>query len=165
METEVVLGLGGNQGEREKLLFNAVEAIKERFQLLSLSSVYESEAWGGVAKGKFLNQVAVVFTDKKPEEVLDILQEIELEMGRTREEHWGDRTMDIDMLYFGDKVIQTERLSIPHPFLADRKFVLVPLLEILPEKKHPITGKTPGEILEECNDESLVQNWENRGGD
>jgi len=159
METEVVLGLGGNQGEREKLLFNAVEAIKERFQLLSLSSVYESEAWGGVAKGKFLNQVAVVFTDKKPEEVLDILQEIELEMGRTREEHWGDRTMDIDMLYFGDEVIQTERLRVPHPFLEQRRFVLVPLAELLPEKKHPITGKSTLKMLENCSDQSRVVNW------
>jgi 2-amino-4-hydroxy-6-hydroxymethyldihydropteridine diphosphokinase len=163
METEVVLGLGGNQGEREKLLSNAIKRMKERFKLLKVSSVFETEAWGGVAKGNFLNQVVLVSTEFSPLEVLEIIQGIEIDLGRTREQPWGDRSMDIDILFFGDEVIENDRLSVPHPFLADRKFVLIPLQEILPEKKHPITGKTPGEMLEECGDGSLVKSWENPG--
>lgn len=159
MKTEVVLGLGGNKGDREKLLFRAIEELKAHFELVALSSIYESEAWGGVAKGKFLNQIAVISTAKEPEEVLGILQVIELELGRIREEHWGNRTMDIDILYFGNEVIQTERLRVPHSFIEQRRFVLVPLAELLPEKKHPITGKSTLKMLETCSDQSKVVIW------
>lgn len=159
MKTQVVLGLGGNQGEREKLLSSAIERIKERVKVLKVSSVYETEAWGGVAKGNFLNLVVLISTEFSPLEVLELVQGIEKDLGRTREQPWGDRAMDIDILFFGDEVIENDRLSVPHPFLADRKFVLVPLLEILPEKKHPITGKTPGEMLVECGDESEISVW------
>jgi 2-amino-4-hydroxy-6-hydroxymethyldihydropteridine diphosphokinase len=162
MKTEVVLGLGGNQGDREKLLFRAVELIKEQFQLLSLSSIHETEAWGGVAKGNFLNQVVLISTELSPLDVLEIVQGIEKDLGRTREQPWGDRSMDIDILFFGDLVIENDRLSVPHPFLADRKFALIPLLEILPEKKHPITGKTPREMLELCGDESEISVWKSK---
>ncbi len=159
MQTTVVLVIGSNKGDREKLLFGALEAIKDRFKLLGLSSIYESEAWGGVAKGKFLNQVALISTEKSPEEILDIIQGIESDLGRTRKEHWGDRTMDIDILYFGNEVIQTERLRVPHPFLEQRRFVLVPLAELIPEKKHPITGKSTLKMLENCSDQSRVAIW------
>lgn len=159
MQTEVVLSLGGNKGEREKLLFRAIESLNEKFQLLKVSKIYETSAWGGVAKGDFLNQIAVISTGLEPEEVLDIIQETEIDLGRTREEPWGDRTMDIDILYFGEKVLNTNSLKIPHPFIAERKFVLNPLAELLPNKIHPITGKDSLEMLEECKDLSEVKVW------
>ena len=86
-----------------------------------------------------------------------ILQEIERDLGRKREDPWGDRTMDIDILYFGDQKIENERLSVPHPFIADRRFVLVPLAELLPDFRHPLSGKTPLEMLQECGDPSEVK--------
>ena len=157
MQTEVVLCLGGNKGDREKLLSCAIEALTSRFQLIKLSTVYETEAWGGVAKGKFLNQLAIFFTSKSALEVLDVIQEIESELGRTREEPWGDRTMDIDILFYGEEVIDLENLKVPHPFIAERRFVLVPLLELFPERKHPISGKTFAQILRESEDKSEIE--------
>lgn len=159
MQTEVVLSLGGNKGDREKLLFRAIELLNDHFQLLKVSKIYETASWGGVAKGNFLNQLAIISTALEPEEALEIIQEIESDLGRIREEPWGDRTMDIDILYFGEKVISSERLKIPHPFIADRKFVLVPLCELLPYRVHPITGKNSFQMLDECKDESEVNVW------
>ena len=160
MQTVVVLSLGGNRGDRQMLLTRALESLKLHFQVTLVSEIYETAAWGGVAKGDFLNQVAVILTEKNPSEVLEIIQRIEAEMGRAREEHWGDRTMDIDILYFGDWVVDTELLQIPHAFISQRKFVLVPLAEILPQKLHPITGKNSIEMLAECEDLSEVKTYD-----
>jgi 2-amino-4-hydroxy-6-hydroxymethyldihydropteridine diphosphokinase len=159
MQTEVVLSLGGNKGEREKLLFSAVESLKHHFQLLKVSKIFLTSAWGGIAKGAFLNQIAIISTELGPEEVLGIIQEIERDLGRTRDEHWGNRTMDIDILYFGDQVIHSDLLQIPHPFITKRRFVLVPLAEILPNKFHPVVGKNSIEMLAECKDQSEVKDW------
>ena len=157
MQTEVVLCLGGNKGDREKLLSQAIESIGQYFELIRVSSVYETEAWGGVAKGKFLNQLAVISTSQSALEVLGGIQGIESDLGRTREEPWGDRTMDIDILFYGDELIQSEKLKVPHPFIAERRFVLVPLAELFPERKHPISGKTSTQMLIECGDQSEVK--------
>lgn len=157
MQTEVVLCLGGNKGDREKLLSRAVESLSSRFQLIKLSSIYETEAWGGVAKGKFLNQLAIISTSKSALEVLEAIQGIETELGRTREEPWGDRTMDIDILFYGEEIIDTENLKVPHPFIAARRFVLVPLLELFPLRKHPISGKTFTQMLRKSEDKSEVE--------
>ena len=159
MQTEVVLSLGGNKGDREKLLFRAIEGLNDHFQLMKVSGIYETSAWGGVAKGDFLNQIAIISTAFEADDVLEIIRGIEYELGRTREEPWGDRTMDIDIIYFGERVIDTERLKIPHPFIAERKFVLVPLAELLPDKIHPITGKNSIEMLADCKDRSEVKVW------
>lgn len=159
MLTEVVLSLGGNKGDREKLLFRAIELLNDQFQLLHVSKIYETSAWGGVAKGDFLNQIAIISTASEPHDVLEIIQGIESDLGRTREEPWGDRTMDIDILYFGERIVETELLNIPHPFIAERKFVLVPLVDLLPNKIHPLFRKSSLELLEECKDLSEVRVW------
>jgi 2-amino-4-hydroxy-6-hydroxymethyldihydropteridine diphosphokinase len=109
--------------------------------------------------GNFLNQVVCIQTDLEPSSLLDLIQGIELDLGRTREQHWGDRTIDIDILYFGDQVWNTPTLSIPHPYLAQRRFVLQPLAEILPNKIHPVLGKTSLELLAECTDQGQVSVW------
>lgn len=156
MQNEVVLCLGGNQGDREKLLFRAVEALNDHFQLIQVSKIYESEAWGGVAQGNFLNQIAIISTQFSAQDVLEIIQQIEKDLGRKRMDHWGNRTMDIDILYFGNQLISSPSLKIPHPFISERRFVLVPLAEVLPNFKNPISGKTSLEMLEECRDPSKV---------
>ncbi len=156
MFTKVTLLLGGNKGDRKALLKRAVDLILQSNPLVIQSSVFETEAWGGVAKGAFLNQAIQIKTDLSEEELLEFIQKIESELGRQRDEPWGDRTMDIDILFFGDQQISSGLLQIPHPFLAQRKFVLVPLVEIMPDYSHPVYKKTMQELLAECRDQSEV---------
>jgi 2-amino-4-hydroxy-6-hydroxymethyldihydropteridine diphosphokinase len=160
MQTEVVLGIGGNKGDRAAYLKTAIEALSKQLSLVGCSKIYETAVWGGVAtSGNFLNQVVCVQTDLDPTSLLELIQGIELDLGRTREQHWGDRTIDIDILYFGAEVWNTPTLSIPHPYLAQRRFVLQPLAEILPGKVHPVLGKTSLELLAECKDQGQVSVW------
>ena len=154
---KVVLIIGGNKGDRELLLHQALRAVSELGELTLKSKIYETEAWGGVAKGPFLNQVVEIKTSYSPPDLLALIQQIEIDLGRKREEHWGDRTMDIDIIYFDKKIIDTEELRIPHPFLAERKFVLVPLAEILPDFIHPNLGKSSLELLAECEDKGEIR--------
>jgi 2-amino-4-hydroxy-6-hydroxymethyldihydropteridine diphosphokinase len=160
METKVVLGIGGNKGDRASYLSKAREALSQHFILISCSQVYESEAWGGVAtNGNFLNQILLIQTSLEPLALLQVTQTIELELGRTREQHWGDRTIDIDILYFEDLVSSDPQLTLPHPYISERRFVLQPLAEILPFQKHPISGKTSLELLAACEDSGQVICW------
>ncbi|WP_192345953.1 2-amino-4-hydroxy-6-hydroxymethyldihydropteridine diphosphokinase [Algoriphagus sp. Y33] len=157
MFEKIVLILGGNKGDRISLLNSALKSISELGEVTKKSKIYETEAWGGVAKGPFLNQVVEIKTAYSPSEILAFIQQTEADLGRKRDEHWGDRTMDIDIIYFGTSIIDTPKLQIPHPFLAERKFVLVPLVEILPDYIHPATGKTNRQMLMECEDRSDVK--------
>ena len=160
MQTEVVLGIGGNKGDRAGFLQKAVEALSQQATLVGYSQIYETEVWGGVATaGNFLNQVLLFHTQMDPTVFLEVIQGIEKQLGRTREQHWGDRTIDIDILYFGDQVWNSPSLTLPHPYLAQRSFVLQPLAEILPNKIHPILGKTTLELLAECLDRGEVSVW------
>ena len=160
MQTEVVLGIGGNKGDRAAYLKTAIEVLSKQVSLVGCSKIYETAIWGGVAtNGNFFNQVIWIQTDLDPTSLLELIQGIELDLGRTREQHWGDRTIDIDILYFGAEVWDTQTLSIPHPYLAQRRFVLQPLAEILPTKIHPVLGKTSLELLAECTDPGQVSVW------
>jgi len=160
METKVVLGIGGNKGDRASYLAKAREALAKEVALISISQVYESEPWGGVAtNGNFLTQVLLIQTNLSPLALLQLTQKIEHALGRTREQHWGDRTIDIDILYFGDQVSSDPQLTLPHPYLSERRFVLQPLAEILPLMNHPILGKSAVQLLEECRDLGRVSIW------
>jgi len=155
---QVVFILGGNLGDRLRLIEGSVELMVSHFgPITRKSSIFETGAWGGKSNGNYLNQVLVFNTSFFPEEILDVILEIELKMGRTRGDKWGDRTMDIDILYFGNEKFQSERLTIPHPFLQERRFVLEPLAEILPDFVHPFLNKTNRELLENCLDKSSVK--------
>lgn len=152
MFAKVVLILGGNLGDRKELINQAVKSISEKSRLIAVSAIYETQAWGNVAQGNFLNQVIQIETSLSPEKLFYQIQEIEEKLGRKRTEIWGDRTMDIDILYFGDEVIDTPDLTIPHRFIQERRFVLVPVAEILPDMIHPVLGKSNRRLLEECQD-------------
>ena len=138
MEDEIYISLGGNVGEREKFLCSAIEKIADKMNVLAASSLYETEPWGLTGQPNFLNAVLRVSFGGKPEEILKIFQEIEDELGRERKVVWGKRTIDIDILLFGNLIISTPALTIPHRYLLMRDFFMVPLVEIAPDVKHPL---------------------------
>ena len=151
---EVILSLGCNLGNRLDNISQAMGYIEKRIgNIKRHSSVYESEAWGFETEDRFLNLVTVVETTLSPETLLQKAHEIETLLGRVRTETgYASRTMDIDILFFNEKIINTPTLTIPHPLLHRRRFVLSPLHEILPDKVHPVFCKTITELLAECED-------------
>lgn len=154
------LVLGGNLGDREKFLYEANKALEIQVGAVILrSSIYETCAWGKQNQPNFLNQVVLLETKLNAIEVLDVIQAIEKRLGRTRDEHWGARTMDIDILFFDDEIIDTERLKIPHPLINMRKFVLLPLVEILPNLEHPVYKKSVKSLYLECDDKLEVKKY------
>ena len=160
---QVVLGLGGNRGDKLALLNKASQLLAQKMDLEKASSIYHTAAWGGNSHGAYLNQVLVLRTSMKAEECLNFIQQIENQLGRKRGVKWGDRTMDIDILYFDNEIINTERLKVPHPHLTSRNFVLVPLAEVLPEFIHPQFGKSSLELMQKCEDKLKVKVWQKEG--
>lgn len=157
----IYLLLGSNIGRRLKNLERAKELIVSNgITIRKESQVYETAAWGNEDQESFLNQVIEVETKKSPQRLLQITQMIENEMGRVRYEKWGKRLIDIDILYFNELVFQENDLSLPHPGIADRRFTLVPLVEIAPELLHPELSKTQTQLLDECPDSLEVRVFE-----
>ena len=148
----VLLAFGANLGNPHSQIFDAWNRIGRipGVQCQSLSSLHLTKPVGGPEnQPDFLNGAGLVDTTLSPEQLLDEIMEIELALGRKRTEHWGPRTIDIDILLFGDLLIQTERLTIPHPRMHERSFVLDPAAEIAPEMIHPILGKSVFEMRNE----------------
>ena len=155
--TMIYLLLGANLGDRSQTLHRAIDLIAERVGLVvQQSGLYETAPWGVTDQPSYLNQVLVVETTLEPEAVLNQTQAIEQELGRVRLEKWGARVIDIDILYYDQFILQTDRLTIPHPYLHQRRFTLVPLAEIAPDFVHPILQKTTIELLADCEDTSEV---------
>ena len=143
----IILALGTNIEPREQYLKDSLEKIEENNLKITLeSSVYETPAWGGVADQNFLNMCIEVETSLGAYELLDTIQKIELELGRVRKEHWGNRTIDIDIITFDDLVFNDDRLIVPHKYIHDRNFVLAPLVEMY--GSIDIAGKNIKESLE-----------------
>ena len=160
-ETEkVVLLLGSNIEPREKYLEDALSLLEKKLGKASVvSKIYESEPWGFEAETLFYNRAVVFNMGKSPETVLNICLQTEELLGRVRDTAGGytSRTMDIDILYFGNRIINSERLTVPHPRLSSRRFALLPVAEVIPELIHPILNKNQEELLLECPDQSVVK--------
>jgi 2-amino-4-hydroxy-6-hydroxymethyldihydropteridine diphosphokinase len=157
---EVYLLTGGNIGDSIQYLLSAKEEIKKRCgHILLQSSVYETAAWGNENQGTFLNQVLKIETTLGAWQLLKSILQIEEDLGRKRELKYGPRTIDIDILFFKDEVIDQAGLKIPHPRIQQRRFVLVPLNEIAPGKVHPVFHKTISQLLAECTDPLAVNKF------
>ena len=147
----IILALGTNIEPREQYLKDALAKIVDNnLKIILESSVYETPAWGGVADQNFLNMCIEVETELEAYEVLDTIQKIELELGRVRKEHWGNRTIDIDIITFDDLVFNDDRLIVPHKYIHDRNFVLAPLVEMYGSIE--IAGKNIKESLEKITE-------------
>ena len=147
----IILALGTNIEPREQYLKDALAKIEENdFKIVFKSSVYETPAWGGVADQNFLNMCIEVETSLGAYELLDTIQKIELELGRVRKEHWGNRTIDIDIITFNELIFNDERLIVPHKYIHDRNFVLAPLVEMYGSIE--IAGKNIKESLEKITE-------------
>ena len=148
---KVYLGLGTNLGDKELNLRVALQKIEERIgKIISLSAFYATAPWGFQSENNFLNAAVGVETVLSPVGILERTQRIEQEIGRlhkSRDGVYSDRLIDIDLLLYGDKILQDERLIVPHPLMTDRKFVLEPLAEIAPDVVHPVFHKTIKELF------------------
>jgi 2-amino-4-hydroxy-6-hydroxymethyldihydropteridine diphosphokinase len=158
MMKRVFLGLGTNLGDRKKNLQIALEKIHENIgPVIVSSSLYETDPWGFVSENKFLNMVAEVKTDLTPSGILGRILMIETLLGRTREgKGYRSRIIDIDILFYQSRIIKKKVLQVPHPGLADRRFILEPLCEIAPDLIHPVLNKSIRELLTDCTDTTIV---------
>ena len=147
---------GGNRGDSSKYLYQAREAIGNLGQIQSVSAIYQTEAWGYTDQEPFLNQAIVLETQLSASALLKAILDVEQSLGRVREEKYGPRTIDIDILLFGDQVITLPDLTVPHPQLPYRRFALQCLNDVAPGLVHPLLGKTILTLLEECTDSLTV---------
>ncbi|HAA11981.1 MAG TPA: 2-amino-4-hydroxy-6-hydroxymethyldihydropteridine diphosphokinase [Cytophagales bacterium] len=150
--------LGTNLGDREENLLQARRLIGQRVgKVLRSSNVYATAAWGITEQPDFLNQVVIVETAMSPNDLLKALLQIEQDMGRVRIVKWGERIIDLDVLYYHDTILDTQDLKIPHVGIAERRFTLVPLVELSADAIHPVLGKSQRQLLAECPDVSEVK--------
>lgn len=144
---------GGNMGDREQQLSFAAKLLEERCgKIIDHSGLYQTAPWGKTNQADFLNQAIVLDTTLNARELLTEILYIEHLMGRNREEKFGPRIIDIDIIFFNHQVIRENGLVVPHPEMANRRFVLAPLSEVIPAYIHPICYKTVAELLNNCND-------------
>lgn len=147
------IALGSNMGDKDAHLLFGVEELKKvkQIQVEKVSSFIRTEPYGYTDQDVFLNGACMIRTTLTPEELLDVCQHIEAEAKRVRKIHWGPRTLDLDVLFYDQEIIATERLNVPHPDMANRDFVLKPMAELAPWWGHPVTHKTMQQMLNELN--------------
>jgi 2-amino-4-hydroxy-6-hydroxymethyldihydropteridine diphosphokinase len=153
----VYLALGANLGDRPANLCAAIAALPPSVVVRQSSPVYETPPWGLTDQPAFLNMVVKAETRLEPAALLAYLKRIEQELGRAPTVRWGPRLIDMDILFYGDLILNTPGLAIPHPRLHERAFVLVPLSDIAPDLRHPVSGKTVSELLAAVNTKGVVR--------
>ncbi len=151
---------GGNLGDRRQYLATASTFITEQCgNIIAASSLYETAAWGNTEQPAFLNQALEISTSLNARQLIRRLLKIEKQMGRVRKEKYGPRLIDIDILLFNSETHHYHFLKLPHPEMQNRRFALLPLAEIAPEKIHPVLNKSITELLKECKDELVVKKY------
>lgn len=155
----VFLALGSNVGDRKGFLEKALEYLSSEIQDVQCAPIYESKAVGYENQDDFLNMVCTGFTDKEPLELLKFVKEGERKLGRTETFRWGPREIDIDILLYGDLVLEYEKLTLPHPRMHERMFVLKPLTDLDPKILHPVLQKTLSELLSEFPESEKKSIW------
>ncbi len=156
MNHTVYLSLGTNMGDRAANLKQAVTSLTPQMTVKKKSEVYETPPWGYTEQDEFLNQVVMATTYLEPEPLLKHLKRLEVALGREATFRYGPRLIDIDILFYDDLVLETPLLTIPHPHVYDRGFVLVPLMDIAPEFVHPVTKIKVSEMIALTNTEGIV---------
>ena len=157
----IYIQLGSNIGERESFITKSMHKVEDDIgKIITASSIFETTAWGNENRNNFLNSVIKIKTPFDAFTILQKSQEIENNLGRERSDKWGERTIDIDILFYNNKIINTKELTVPHPLIQKRKFVLVPLSEIAPNYMHPILKKNISTLLSECKDTQKVLDYE-----
>ena len=147
------IALGSNLGDKEANLRQALKMLLVKgLQIRSVSSFFKTEHYGVTDQPEFINAVACVKTDLAPEKLLKLLLDTELEMGRVRLRHWGERNIDLDLLLYDDLIYYSEKLVLPHPDMQNRLFVLQPLSEIAADKIHPVYKKSIQNLLKSLTD-------------
>lgn len=152
----VYLALGSNMGNRAANLKAAIAALPPQMEVKAKSRVYETLPWGYANQGKFLNQVLKVQTYLGPEQLLKHLKRLEVTLGREPTFQNGPRVIDIDILFYDDLVFESAALTIPHPHLHERGFVLMPLMELAPDLLHPVKKQTIRELITFCDVSGIV---------
>lgn len=155
---DLILHMGSNIGQRNRNLSAARELLQQQLgQELEVSSVYETSAWGLKNQRDFLNQAIHLRTTHTALDALNIALSIETKLGRQRKRKWGERIIDIDLIFYDQLVLHLPALRIPHPLMQDRRFVLAPLAEIIPEWQHPVLQDTVSHLLADCSDRGWVR--------
>ncbi|MEW5747098.1 MAG: 2-amino-4-hydroxy-6-hydroxymethyldihydropteridine diphosphokinase [Nitrospirota bacterium] len=152
MNAITYIGIGSNLGDRRANCLRAVALLKERgIAVTKVSSLYETKPWGMAEQPDFINMAVEAETALGPEELLELLKDVERAMGREPSITWGPRLIDLDILLYDDIPIDKERLHIPHPLMQQRRFVLEPLAEIAPDRVHPVLKRTIRQLKEELD--------------
>jgi len=156
MNHSVYLSLGTNLGDRAANLKQAITSLPPQMRFRSRSKVYETPPWGYTEQDAFLNQVVMVTTYLEPEQLLKHLKRLEVALGRKATFRNGPRLIDLDILFFDDLVLDTPALTVPHPHVHERGFVLVPMMDIAPDHVHPVIQKSIRELIAMCSTEGIV---------
>ena len=159
MKQQIYIALGSNLGDRAGNLARALQLLPARgVHIRQVSDFLETRAYGVTDQPDFLNAVARVETGLAPEQLLQVLLQVEKLMGRVRKRHWGERNIDLDLLLYGDLVYQSKTLTLPHPDMLNREFVLAPLAQIAPKLVHPVAGKPIRELWAELEKRTAAEN-------
>ena len=157
MSNQAYISLGGNVGNTQEIFQKALEEIYQHIgKITKKSSLYQTAAWGNTQQNDFINQVICINTLSSAHDLLDSLLTIEIKLDRVREEIWGPRTLDLDILYFNQEIIESPTLIVPHQRIKERKFILIPMNEIASDHVDPVSNQPVAQLLANCIDELAV---------